>query len=200
MPLGASRETTPQRRPHPRGYALPWIILTVAIIAAIAAFVAPALTTLDDRTRASNSATQLRLIAAGFVQFGVTLNQYPGRVSQLALPLTTSDKNTCGQNMSNGDVTNWTANAPFAPIYTPTNGTWTDIGRIRDSVPFRSFPPVKTPIYVELPGVSGEDAAMLKNVVDNGTGDTVSFAAAVNDTTTVRYRVVSSGVIINNRC
>jgi type II secretory pathway pseudopilin PulG len=193
--------TTPAARPMWRhGYALPWIILTVAIIAALAAVVAPALTTLDDRARAQSSATRLKLIATGFVQFGVTINQYPGRVSQLALQLTTSDKNTCGQSMTSGDVTQWTGGAPFAPIYTATNGTWTDIGRIRDSVPFRSSPPVKTPIYVELPGVSGEDAAMLKNVVDNGTGDTVSFAAAVNDTTTVRYRVVSSGVIINNRC
>jgi len=198
MKLCVSRDTTAQR--GRRGYALPWIILTVAIIAALAAVVAPTLTTLDDRTRALNSANRLKLIATGFVNFGIALNQYPGRVSQLALPLTTNDRNTCGQSMSGGDVTNWTANAPFAPIYTATNGTWTDIGRIRDSVPFRSFPPVKTPIYVELPGVSGEDAAMLKTVVDNGSGDTVSFAAAVNDTTTVRYRVVSSGVIINNRC
>ena len=179
---------------------LPWIILTVAIIAALAAVVAPALTTLDDRTRALSAAAQLRSIANGFVQFGVAINQYPGHVSQLTIPITTSTKNTCGQNMSAANVTNWTANAPFAPLYTATNGVWTDIGRIRDSVPFRGFPPVKTPIYVELPGVSAENAAMLKTVVDNGTGDTVTFAAAINDTTTVRYRVVSSGVIINNRC
>jgi type II secretory pathway pseudopilin PulG len=200
MNLSVGQRTTLQPGCAPRGYALPWIILTVAIIAAIAAVVAPSLTTLDDRTRALNSATQLKLIADGFIQFGNALNQYPGHVSQLTIPITTSTTNTCGQTMSATDVTQWTANAPYAPIYTPTNGTWTDIGRIRDSVPFRSSPPVKTPIYVELPGVSGEDAAMLKNVVDNGTGDTVSFAAAINDTTTVRYRVLSSGVIINNRC
>src|SRR5262249_8195859 len=122
MNLSASADRTRMSYHSPRGYALPWIILTVAIIAALAAVGAPALTTLDDRTRALNSATQLKLIANGFVQFGAALNQYPGRVSQLTTPITTSTKNTCGQTMSAADVTQWTANAPFAPIYTATNG------------------------------------------------------------------------------
>jgi type II secretory pathway pseudopilin PulG len=185
---------------RPRGYALPWIILTVAIIAALAAVVAPALATFDDRTRALRAATQLKSIATGFVQYGSAVGAYPGRVSSLTLPITTSSKNTCGRNMTAGQVTNWTSSAPFAPFYTAVNGTWIDIGRLRDSVPFRSSPPAMTPIYVEVPAARGEDAAMLKTVVDNGTGDTVSFSAAVNDTTTIRYRVLSSGVVVNNRC
>jgi type II secretory pathway pseudopilin PulG len=181
------------------GFALPWIILTIAIIAVIAALVAPTMSSFDDRMRASNAATQLKLIANGFVQIGQALNNYPGRVSSLSIPITTASTNTCGRGMNNGHVNQWAANGPFTPIYTPINGTWTDIGRVRDSVPVRPFPPHAAPIYVELPGVSGEDAAALKALVDNNTGDTVSFAAAVNDTTTIRYRVVSSGVVLN-RC
>ena len=190
----------PRRIARTRGFALPWIILTVAIIAALAAVVAPALATFDDRTRVLRAATQLKGIATGFVQYGSALGAYPGRVSSLTLPITTSSKNTCGQNMTAVQATTWTSNAPFAPFYTAANGTWIDVGRIRDSVPFRSSPPATTPIYVEVPGARGEDATMLKTVVDNGTGDTVSFSAAVNDTTTIRYRVLSSGVVVNNRC
>lgn len=188
-------------RSHPRpGFALGWIILTVAVIAVLAAAATPTLVTLDDRNRALNAAAQLKAIATGFVVYEPVVGAYPGTVSALTVPITTSSKNTCGQNVSGGQVANWTTSAPYTPFYTSANGLWTDIGRVRDSVPFRSFPPVKTPIFIELPGVSGEAAAMLKLVVDNGTGDTVSFAPAVNDTTTIRYRVVSSGVIVNNRC
>ena len=183
-----------------RGFALAWVILTLAIIAVLAAVAAPSLATLDDRARALNAAAQLRSIASGFVAYGPLVGNYPGRVSAMTLPITTSSRNTCGQSMSSSQVATWTTSAPYAPFYTPSSGLWTDVGRVRDSVPFRSFPPVKTPIYVELPGVRAEDAAMLKLVVDNGTGDTVSFAPAVNDTTTVRYRLVSSGVVMNNRC
>lgn len=188
-------------RPHRRsGFALPWIILTIAIIAALAAVATPSLTTADDRARALNAAAQLKSIADGFVAYGPLVGSYPGRVSAMSVPITTSSKNTCGQNMTGAQVTTWTTGAPYTSFYTPANGVWTDIGRVRDSVPIRTSPPVKTPIFVELPGVSGEAAAMLKLVVDNGTGDTVSFAPAVNDTTTVRYRAVSSAVVVNNRC
>ena len=48
--------------------------------------------------------------------------------------------------------------------------------------------------------VSLEAAAMLDLLVDHGTGDTVTYNAPVNDTTTIRYRVMSSGSIVNNRC
>jgi hypothetical protein len=42
---------------------------------------------------------------------------------------------------------------------------------------------------------------MLDLVVDNGTGDTVTYAAPINDTTTVRYRLVSTAVITSGgRC
>src|SRR5262249_33589221 len=99
MNFSVAQQTTPQPRTAPRGYAFAWIILTVAIIAAIAAVAAPALTSLDDRTRALNSATQLKFIANGFIQFGNAVNQYPGRVSQLTIQITTSTLNTCGQTM-----------------------------------------------------------------------------------------------------
>ncbi|MGH7620539.1 MAG: type II secretion system protein [Gemmatimonadaceae bacterium] len=182
------------------GFVLPWIILTLAIIAVLAATVAPTLASYSDRTRAVNAAAQLKLVANGFVAYEQALRNYPGRVSALTIAITTSDKNSCGRNVGRPDANNWPDNAPYAPFYTGANGMWTDIGRVRDSVPLRNPPARRQPIYVELPGVSGEDAAMLHLVVDNGTGDTVTFAAPVNDTTTVRYRVLSTNDVANNRC
>jgi len=182
------------------GFALPWIILTVAIIAALVATAAPTLATLDDRERALSAAAKLESIAGGFVAFEDAVGHYPGNLWELTTPITMASKNTCRGNMKLSDVSNWPDEPPYAPFYMPPNGAWTDIGRIRDSVPARAAPPLKTPIYIELPGVSGEDAAMLKAVVDGAAGDTVSFAAPVNDTTTIRYRVLSSGRVVNNRC
>jgi type II secretory pathway pseudopilin PulG len=196
-----------RRAPSRRsGWALVWIILTLAIIAVLFAAAAPMLVTLDDRARAQNAAAQLRIIAAGFDNFGPVVGNYPGRVSQLTNLITTSDKNSCSGVMTSSNVSNWSSNAPYGSIYTTPGGTWTDIGRIRDSVPARPGPPPgtmpgSTPIYVEIPGVSGNVAAILDLLVDHGIAgtDTVTFAAPVNDTTTIRYRVVA-GTHLLNRC
>ena len=66
-------------------------------------------------------------------------------------------------------------------------------------MPLRTSPNSEPPIFVELPGVKGEVATMLDLLVDHGTGDTVTCAAPVNDTTTIKYRVVPT-MLINNQC
>ena len=182
------------------GYALVWVILTIAIIAAPIATAAPTLATLNERSRAASTAVMLRALSTGFTQFGVLVGAYPGNVSELTNTLTTSNKNTCRGAMTGSNVGNWPANAPYVPFYVPTSGLWTELGRVRDSVPARPSSPGSAAIFVELPGVSGADAVMLDLLIDNGTGDTVTYAAPVNDTTTIRYRMVSSSAVSNNRC
>jgi len=179
---------------------LAWVILTVAIIATLIAAAAPTLATMDERARAVSTANELKAIATGFVLFGPLVGAYPGNVSDLTNTLTLASWNTCHLAMSASNVANWPTNAPYVPFYTAASGNWTEMGRIRDSVPVRPNPAARTPIFVEIPGASAADAAMLELVVDGATGDTVTFAAPVNDTTTIRYRVVSTGVVVNNRC
>src|SRR5689334_20639758 len=95
------------RSPARSGFILPWIIITVAIIAVLAAATAPTLTTLDDRARALSAATQLKAISDGFIAFETAVNRYPGNISELSIPITTSSKTTCRTSMNGGQVTNW---------------------------------------------------------------------------------------------
>src|SRR5262245_14061449 len=148
------------------GYALLWVIVTVGIVAALAAAAAPTLAAAADRQRAVRTAEHLRAMSAAFIEFGDDVGAYPGNISQLTNQISTSSKNSCRAVMTATQVDKWDDDAPFVPFYTPPQGSWTDLGRIRDSIPARSDPPARTPIYAEIPGVSSADAALLARVVD----------------------------------
>ncbi|HEY9229971.1 MAG TPA: hypothetical protein VIP11_25190 [Gemmatimonadaceae bacterium] len=181
-------------------YAMVWVIMTIAVVAALIAAAAPTIAVVHERARAARTADQLRSIAEAVDAFGTKVGNYPGNISELTNPLSTSDKNSCRGAMTSTNVAQWVEDAPYVSFYTAVGGNWTELGRIRDSIPVRPNPANHTPIYAEIPGVSSADAAMLDNVVDNGSGDTVTYHAPVNDTTTVRYRLLSSGKVRNDRC
>lgn len=181
------------------GYALVWVIVMTAIIAALVAAVAPSLVVVNQRSRAIRTATVLRAISDAYLTFGLEVGNFPGSISMLTNAITTSSQNSCGSAMTATNVSTWPTGAPYTPFYTPATGLWTDLGRIRDSIPART-PPGSAPVFAEIPGVSAADAAMFALVVDNGTGDTVTFASPINDTTTIRYRLISAPVHASARC
>ena len=190
---------------HRAGFVLPWIIMSVAVLAILAAVIAPSVVGVMDRKRAEAAAATLQQITVGIVKFEAAVhssssgssNNYPGDVSQLAIVVSTvADRNSCGSTlMTAHDSTDWIANGPFVPMYIPLGGLWTPIGRIFDDIPTRT---AAGALYILIPGVSSADAAMLDAVVDHGTGDTVTtLHAALNDTTTVQYRALSTGQVLN---
>lgn len=188
-----------RRRPlAPPGFTLPWVILTVAILAALAAVVAPEVATIHDRRRMASVASRLRGLGPELDNFRSNVGVYPGRLSQLSNPISTSDKNSCGAQMTSTNVGNWTSTGPFVDFWFDQSGVWTEIGRVSDVIPTRASPGHTDPIYVDVAGVSSADAAMFDAYVDGDTGDTVSVGAIVNNTTTVRYRLPS--VVGNNHC
>jgi type II secretory pathway pseudopilin PulG len=181
------------------GYALVWVIVMTAVIAALVAAVAPSLAIVDQRSRAMRTAASLKAISNAYIVFGPLVGNFPGNISMLTNAITTGHRNTCRNTMTATNVSVWPTSAPYSAFYTPATGLWTDLGRLRDSIPARTAPG-STPIFAEIPGVTAADAAMFDLVVDNGTGDTVTYAAPVNDTTTIRYRLVSTTLLGGNRC
>jgi type II secretory pathway pseudopilin PulG len=185
--------------PRRAGFVLVWILLTVALLAILAAVVAPAVATTVDRKRAIATAATLQQITAGIVAFELVVHKsgsssthdYPGDVSQLSIVVRPNlDNDSCGNAMTAHDSTDWIAEGPFVPMYIPLGGLWTPIGRIADDIPTRTS---LGDVYILIPGVRAADAAMLNDIVDHGSGDTVStLHAAINDTTTVRYRALSA--------
>lgn len=183
-----------------RGFAPPWVILSVAIVAALAAVVAPELATIHDRHRMAAVSAQMRRIALEVGAFNTSVGSYPGRVSQLSNAITTSDHNSCNLAMTPANVGKWASKGPFIDFWSDRGGVWTEIGRVRDSIPGRASPGHTEPVYVDIAGVSSADAALFDAYVDGRTGDTVTVGPIVNDTTTVRYRVLSSSAVGNNHC
>ena len=183
-----------------RGFTLPWVILTVTILAALPAVVAPEMATIHDRNRMAAVAARMREIAAKATAFYTSLGVYPGRISQLSNPITTSDHNSCNRTMTSKNVSDWTSTGPFIDFWSDRSGAWTAIGRLVDSVPGRTNPGHTEPVYADIAGVSSADAAMFDAYVDGATGDTVTIGTIVNDTTTVRYRLLSSTEVGNNHC
>ncbi|HVX40579.1 MAG TPA: hypothetical protein VHB25_13495 [Gemmatimonadaceae bacterium] len=182
------------------GFAYIWVLVTVAILAALIAVAAPYLYTSPDPRRMAVTATELRSIGVGVNAFEAAINRkFPGFISELDVQLATTNRNSCGQTFAGPDVTAWNTNAPFLATYFPNTGDWTPIGMIRDSIPNRNANRSDS-IWIELPGVSAEDARLLDITIDgraDSTRDTVRFHTPVNDTTTVRFRVTPREL---NRC
>jgi len=180
-----------------RGTALLWVIVTVAVVAAMAASATPYLKADFDRRAVDSTARILHDlgVAINAMELGVA-RKFPGRPSQLTNPLTTAGNYrimSCWNNTYSGaDSTTWSTVAPFFDAYVPTNGLWTPIGRLRDSVENRAGSQNTAFIWLDIPGVPGELAQMLDlsvdGVIDN-LNDTIQYNTPVNDTTTVRYRV-----------
>src|SRR5690242_15969574 len=122
------------------GYALVWVIITTAIIAALVAAVAPSLVVIDQRSRAVRTAAALKAISNGVILFGSLVGNYPGNISMLTNTITTANRNTCRVAMTSTNVATWPANAPYDASYTPASGLWTELGRLRDSIPARTSP------------------------------------------------------------
>lgn len=177
-----------------RGFAYIWVLVTVAVLAAIIAAAAPYLYTTPDPTRISTTIAELRAIGVGVNTFEATeARKFPGKISYLDIAITTTSVNSCWATnaFAAADVTTWNNNAPYITSYLPTGGVWTPIGLIRDSIPNRSSNHNDS-IWLEMPGVSAEDARLLDITVDgtaDGTKDTIRFHTPVNDTTTIRVRV-----------
>jgi Tfp pilus assembly protein PilE len=189
--------------PRRTGFMLVWILMTVALLAILAAVVAPSVATMYDRKRAMDASATLHQITAGIVAFQDTVHSgassttgnYPGEVSQLSIAIRpTLDSNSCGFIMTTHDSTDWIANGgPFVPMYIPVGGLWTPIGRILNDIPPRAS---DQPLYIYIAGVDSTAAALLQQIVDHGSGDTVSATHfVINDTTTVTYRALSAGQV-----
>jgi hypothetical protein len=194
-----------------KGFAILWVIAMVAILAAIAATAAPYLQEINDNDRVAVTMTRLRVVGQGIINFGAVIRQggnntfvFPGKLSYLSNVINATNHTTCGSgagNLLNGanSVNDWNTNGPFVPFQIPPGGLWTPIGRVSDSIPVRV---ANGAMFIEIPGVSMNDANLFNFFVDGATGDTVTIVHAAiagqPDTTTLRMRIFVAGTF--NRC
>jgi type II secretory pathway pseudopilin PulG len=128
-----------------RGVSLIAIVVTVMIIAVLAAVAVPYLRESNDEMSAPRTAQILRTLELdlnnsvagnGLDGFCKRVGVCPQQLQQLTRQITVADKRACGGAVyTGGQAGNWIANAPYSGIpIVPGYGVWTPLGVIHDSV------------------------------------------------------------------
>lgn len=186
-----------------------WILVTIAVIAAVAAATAPLLMQINDTNRIAISARMLRDVARGIDSFNAVVkrgpastatNTTPASLNLLTVAVASGGPAGCrGQQYDSTSVNAWGPNAPFAPYVMPSEGLSTPIGRL-NNLPSRSATTAgaqrratSDPYFIQIGQVDVKVARQLDVYVDgtaNASADTVLYTAPTRDSTVLlSYRV-----------
>ena len=192
-----------------RAAVLMWILVTIAVIAAVAAATAPLLMQINDTNRIAISARMLRDVARGVDSFNAVVKRGPSSTATNTTPATLdlltvvvrsgAPAGCRGQQYDTSSVTAWGGSAPFAPYVMPAEGLSTPIGRLNNA-PSRSATATADqrksptePYFLQIPQVDIMMARLLDLYVDgtaNANADTVLYTTPARDSTVVvSYRV-----------
>ena len=192
-----------------RAAVLMWILVTIAVIAAVAAATAPLLMQINDTNRIAISARMLRDVARGVDSFNAVVkrgpsstatNTTPATLDLLTVVMRSGTTAGCrGQQYDTSSVSAWGGSAPFAPYVMPVEGLSTPIGRLNNA-PSRSATATadqrrspSEPYFIQIPQVDIKMARLLDIYVDgvaNANADTVFYTTPTRDSTVVvSYRV-----------
>jgi hypothetical protein len=162
-----------------RGIALIAVVVTLALIAAAAAVVVPVLAGHEQMRDVTETREILQSLEYSFTNSTGSPNGAPGfrtsigskvpaRLSQLVIPITSSDSRCTGQKYGGGDINNWNNNGPFSGLYIPVGGgVATPIGMIRDTVlPTANAKVPNGDIGFVMDSITADDAKLLDLLVD----------------------------------
>jgi type II secretory pathway pseudopilin PulG len=160
-----------------RGFTLIAIVVTVMIIAVIAAVAVPYLTESTHEMSAVRTAQILRTLELdlnntsatnGPSGFCATFGLCPQLLHDLTVQIQATELEACNGNAAYGGITGtWPGNAPYSGLpIAPGNGVWTPLGVIHDSV-------VKTSngnVELHIDSLTLNDAINLDIAVDGSPG------------------------------
>lgn len=97
-----------KRRSTRRGFTLPEVLVTVAIVSILAAVVVPAVTQQLSKADAPSLAASIGSLRTGMTAFVTDIRKFPRRVSFLANPITATDSTLdLGESFSSSGVAKW---------------------------------------------------------------------------------------------
>jgi prepilin-type N-terminal cleavage/methylation domain-containing protein len=156
------------RRPVPddrRGLTIIEIVVVLTVLLILAAAVTPSVIGGLNRSRVSSSVETLQEITDAMSEMRADNQDWPGRVSHLATPITTSDANVCGNNYASGRVNNWAG--PYLDRVVPSTGLPIGVGTVNDVLTRSNISGNDALLTIQVVNVSQEDAFAMNASFDN---------------------------------
>jgi type II secretory pathway pseudopilin PulG len=171
----------------------------VAIIAVIAAIVGPSLSRTLDQERIAKADHSLVKLDSAIVRFKRTTKTYPGRLNHLAVPITTDDKDSCGDNYTGGQVSSWagsqidTVGGAYISQPVPAGGLPLagGLGYARDSLSRNPAGPTGV-VEIVMENVPEADAILLNDRIDGIADYVAGNELSGNATGKVRWTAPTS--------
>jgi type II secretory pathway pseudopilin PulG len=181
------------------GFALIAVIVLVAIIAVVAAVVGPSLARALDQERIAKADRSLLKLDSAIVRFKRTTKTYPGKLNHLATQISTSDKDSCGDNYTGGQVNDWegsqidTVGGAYISQPVPAEGLPLagGLGYARDSLS-RNPPGPTGVVEIVMENVPEGDAILLNDRIDGIADYVAGNEVSGNQTGKVRWTVPSA--------
>lgn len=148
------------------GFTLPEVLVTIAIIATLAAVLLPALTGQISKGDSTRAAEDLKAVQTAVTAFVSDVRRYPGKLEHLTEPITTSDYDALSSTYPDGLSSKW--NGPYLNKQLETNGTLkTTFGAFIQSDFTDTLVVSSTYLAVRFAPISDADFAKLDALIDD---------------------------------
>ena len=178
-----------------RGVVLIVAVVTIAVMAVLATVIFASLRTggVDRIVLAADILFRFKTEIIGTdPSFYERLHVYPGRLSHLVYPITTADRNSCGQfYKASPDVNNWRGPYHLIPWVSGDPYVLALGIAAQDSTVRTNFSPPGSALAlaIVMNDVQLADAQALKARIDGLSGDTISFTPNGDNPVVVHYRI-----------
>ena len=159
-----SRTTMPNSRRR-AGLTLIEVVIAVLIVLVLTAALTPSLIGVLDRERVNDSKETLDALVSAMSDMRKDNQDWPSKLSQLTVPITTSDMNICGNTYTATRVSNWAG--PYLSRVVPSTGLPIGIGIVRDTVVREIINGSDAYAKIQVDSVKAEDAIELDKLYDN---------------------------------
>lgn len=175
--------------PSSRGYTLVEVLVTVALLVAIATVVFPVVLSGRSRERVDRAEEELKTLTDALVRFSETVEEWPVSLSQLVVPLASGDRDICGTEYNGGERTSWSG--PYLSRQPAAGGLPVGIGRVTPSFGRTAGSGIDY-LVVTVQDVESDDATALEARIDGDDDPTtgaVRWTPAGSGRVTVQWMV-----------
>lgn len=189
-----ARALEPTAKKLRRGVVLVIVVVAVAVMAILSTVIFAALQSgggVDRIVLASDILFRFKTEIIGTPpSFFERIKVYPGGLSHLIEPITTSKVNSCGQfYKASPDVNNWRGPYHLIP-FNPVDGYVLSLGIAAQDATLRTtFTNGALALAIVMNDVQLADAQALKGKIDGTSGDTISFTPNGDNPVVVHYRM-----------